>query len=362
MSKKINFYAGPSILPQEVLEGIHEQILDFNGLGLSLIETSHRSKEYDEVHFGAIKLLRELLNVPENYKILILQGGATMQFGMIPMNLLPANHPVGADFVNSGAWAKKAISDAKKIGKVNILYDGKDNNYMELPATVKATPGAAYIHITTNETIGGLQFKNNWPETGDVPLVADMSSDIMSRPLDISKFALIYAGAQKNLAPAGATIVIIRDDLLEKCPDTLPVYLNYKTHAEGDSLYNTPPVFTIWAMKLYLEHVKALGGTAYMEKMANQRADAIYDAMEKSNGFYKCPVQKEYRSNMNVVFTLPTPELDEKFVSEAKKLGMVGLKGHRSVGGCRASIYNAMPMSGVEKLVDFMSEFHKNNS
>lgn len=362
MSKKINFYAGPSILPQEVLKGLHDQILDFNGMGLSLVETSHRSKEYDEVHCGAINLLRELLQIPSNYEILILQGGATMQFGMIPLNFLPQNHPVGADFINSGAWAKKAIADAKKIGKTNILYDGKDNNYMELPHTSKATPGAAYIHITSNETIGGLQFKNNWPETNGVPLIADMSSDIMSRPIDVSKFALIYAGAQKNLAPAGAAVVIIRKDLLEKCPDHLPAYLNYQTHAKDNSLYNTPPVFTIWAMKLYLEHVKALGGTTHMEKLANQRAEIIYKAMEDSSGFYKCPVQKEYRSNMNVVFTLPTPELDEKFVGEAKKLDMLGLKGHRSVGGCRASIYNAMPVSGVEKLAEFMQEFKKKNA
>jgi phosphoserine aminotransferase len=360
MTRKFNFYAGPAVIPFPVLEQIEKEMKDYKGIGLSLIETSHRSKEYEEVHNAAMTLLKELLKIPNHYQILFLGGGATMQFGMIPLNFLTKEK--SCDFTLTGSWAEKAYKDAKKIGKVNVVFDGKSDKYMKLPAaaTLKANPDSVYLHMTSNETIGGIEWPD-WPDTGKVPIFADMSSDIMSRPLPIEKFGLIYAGAQKNLGPAGVTVVIIRQDLLALCPDTLPAYLNYNTHAKDNSLYNTPPVFSIYALKLVLEWVKNQGGVNAMKALADKRASMLYQVIDESNGYYSCPVDKASRSKMNIVWRLPSEEKETKFVDEAKKLGMLGLKGHKSVGGCRASIYNAMPVEGVMALADFMKDFQKKN-
>jgi phosphoserine aminotransferase len=357
MSRKINFSAGPCTLPLPVLEELQANMVDFEGNGFSLIESSHRWPTYDKVHMECLALLRELMEIPDNYKIMLLGGGATLQFSMIPMNLLADGS--SCDFTVTGAWAKKALADTNIVGKANIVFDGKDGNYTALPTSITTTPGAKYLHITSNETIGGVEWMD-FPDV-DIPIVADMSSDILSRPLPIEKFGMIYAGAQKNLGPAGVTVVIIRDDLLETCSDKLPAYLAYKTHAPKDSMYNTPPVFPIWAMKVGLEQVKAQGGAAQMEKNAIEKANLIYGAIE-ANSIYHCPVDQSCRSRMNVVFTMPTPELEAKFIAEAAELGMVGLKGHKSVGGCRASIYNAIPLEGVQALANFMNEFAAKNS
>jgi phosphoserine aminotransferase len=361
MARKINFFAGPSVLPVEVLEELGKEMVDFKGSGLSLVETSHRSAIYDDVHMGAMKLFRELLNVPDNYKILFLQGGATLQFTMIPLNLMGQGGT--CDFIHSGAWAKKAMDDAKKIGNVNVLWDGKDQDYMTLPevASVKPTAGSSYLHVTSNETIGGVQWKD-FPNTGNVPLVADMSSDILSRPLDVNQFGLIYAGAQKNIGPSGLAVVVVREDLIERQADNLTAYMAYKTHAEKDSLYNTPGAFPIWAMELVLKRMKNMGGLEAFDKMNKEKASLLYSVISQYNDFYKCPVDENYRSVMNVVFTTPSEDTDKAFVAQATEKGMLGLKGHRSVGGCRASIYNAMTKEGVETLATFMEDFAKKNA
>lgn len=354
--RKLNFSAGPCMIPLEVLEEIRENIVDYKGNGISLIEASHRHKYYDDVHNEAIDLIKELLGVPDGYSVLFLGGGATLTFAMIPMNFLPSGQ--SADYVVSGAWAKKALSDAEKLGKVNVIFDGKDSGYSTLPDpfSVKPSPGSAYLHITSNETIGGLQWKN-WPETGDVPLISDMSSDIMSRNIPVEKFAMIYGGVQKNLGPAGAAFMIIRDDLLERSPDSLPAYLNFKLHASKNAMYNTPPVFSIWAVKLFLQWVKKNGGVTEMERRADEKSGILYRTIDESGGFYKSPVDPAFRSTMNVVFRLDNEELEKEFLSESEKEGMMFLKGHRSVGGCRASIYNAMPVEMVKTLSDFMKNF-----
>ncbi|MDC7125394.1 MAG: 3-phosphoserine/phosphohydroxythreonine transaminase [Spirochaetales bacterium] len=353
--RKYNFYAGPSTLPVDVLEEIKTDMVDYKGMGMSLIETSHRSKEYDEIHNNAVQLVKELLNLPDNYKVLFLGGGATLQFTMIPSNLMIESKP--AYYTLTGAWAKKAYADAGKLGLAKAAYDGKANNYTELPSELDIDKNASYLHITSNETIGGLEWQK-FPDTKDVPLVADMSSDIMSRPVPAEKFGLIYAGAQKNLGPAGTTLVIIRDDLLERSKNkTLTAYLDYSIHADKNSLYNTPPVFSIYATMLVLKRLKALGGLKAVEKVNAEKASLIYDVIDSSNGFYKCPVQQENRSKMNIVFTMQNEELEKEFVKKAEEKGMVGLKGHRSVGGCRASVYNSMPMEGAACLANFMKEF-----
>ncbi len=359
MKRKLNFYAGPSVIPVEVFETIQEEMLDYQGSGLSLMETSHRSKDFDEVHNATISLIKESMSIPDNYKVLFLGGGATMQFSMIPMNFLQGGK--SCDFTLTGAWAKKAYADADKIGKVNVIYDGADNGYKSLPVASSLTvhPEASYLHITSNETIGGIQWKD-WPDTS-VPIICDMSSDILSRPVPIEKFGLIYAGAQKNLGPSGVTVVIIRDDMLEQCSDSLTAYMNYKTHAEKNSLYNTPPVFPIYAMKLVLERMKQLGGLPAMAELNQKKASLLYDAIEKSGGYYHSPIDQKFKSDMNVVFRLSDNNLEPKFIEEAALQGMVGLKGHRSVGGCRASIYNSMTYEGVKELVDFMDDFALKN-
>ncbi len=360
MGRIFNFNAGPSTLPLPVLEKAAGEFVDFNGKGMSIIEMSHRSPDYDAVHQQAMSLIKELLGLPDNYKVLFIGGGATMQFSMIPLNFLPAGK--SCDFTVTGTWAKKAFADAGKVGKVNVVYDGKDDNYLNLPKPedLELDKDAAYLHMTSNETIGGIQW-HTFPDTGDVPIICDMSSDFMSRKLPIDKFGLIYAGAQKNAGPAGAAIVIVREDMLERCPDNQLAYLDYKIHAAKDSLYNTPPVFTIYMISLVMEWVKAQGGLAAMEKLADERSGMIYGAMEKDSGFYRCPVPAHCRSKMNVVFRLPSEDLEKKFIAEAAEQGMGGLKGHRSVGGCRASIYNAMPVEGARALADFMGEFAKKN-
>lgn len=356
--RKHNYYAGPSTLPLSVLEELQRTMVDYHGMGLSIIETSHRSHEYDEVHKAALVGLRALLDVPETHDVLLLAGGATMQFGMVPMNLLARGEH--ADIVVSGSWAKKAVADIKKLGKAEILFDGAESGFTTLPdpGTVSPSEGASYLHITSNETIGGLQWKE-FPDTGTVPLVCDMSSDILSRRIDISRFGLIYAGAQKNVGPAGVTIVIIRKSLYDDIPETLPAYLDYRTHAGKDSLYNTPPVFSIYGLTLVLNWITSEGGVDAIAKRNVQKAAAIYRVIEGNPEFFRCPVDQRYRSDMNVVFRLPTEELEAKFLEQAASREMVGLKGHRSVGGIRASLYNALPMESAEALAELMSEFAK---
>lgn len=360
MSRKWNFSAGPATLPVEVLKQVREEIVDFNDAGLSLIESSHRTALYNDVHDETNDLVREMMGIPQDYEVLFLGGGATLQFAMLPMNLLHSG--AHADYVVSGAWAKKAYQDAVKIGDARVAWDGKDESYNSLPSLsdIKTTPGSAYLHVTSNETIGGIQWKE-LPRIDGVPIVADMSSDIMSRPVNVADFGMIYAGAQKNIGPAGVTLVIIKDDLLKRSRDEIPAYLNYKTQAAKNSMLNTPPVFPIYVVNLMMKWLKMNGGVAGIEKLNREKADLLYSTIDSSNGFYKCPVDKRVRSLMNVVFRLPSEDLEKKFIGEAADVGMISLKGHRDVGGCRASIYNAMPLEGVEALTNFMKEFARNN-
>lgn len=362
MSNRIfNFSAGPCTLPLPALENAQTDFVDYQGAGMSLIEMSHRGKHYDTVHYEAIAGIREVLAVPDSHDILFIQGGATLQFGMVPLNLMIGDKT--AEFINTGTWVKKAIADAEKLGPTRILWTGETENYTRMPANDEYQMGdnAAYVYICGNETIGGIEY-HAYPGTGAVPLVADMSSHIMSRPIEWRKLDLAFAGAQKNLGPAGLALVIIHKSLLEKCRDDLPAYLSYKTHAAKDSLYNTPPVFAIYMMKLTVDWVRTQGGLAEMEKRALSRSGALYDTIDRSDGWYRCPVDTASRSRMNVCFRLPTEELEAKFIAETLEANFSGLKGHRSVGGCRASMYNAMPLEGAEKLAEFMLKFKKNNT
>jgi len=348
------------MIPVDVLESLAAEMVDYQKTGLSLVEVSHRGAVYGRVHTETITLIRELMSVPEDYSILLLGGGATLQFSMLPMNLLPTGKR--ADYINSGAWAYKAIGEARKAGDVNVIYDGVDENYTNLPdpKSIKPSPSAAYLHITSNETIGGLQWKS-FPEFQDVPVVADMSSDILSRSIDVSKFGLIYAGAQKNLGPAGVSIVIIRNELLARSPRNLGSYLSYSVHAKANSLYNTPPVFPIWGMKLVLEGVKKQGGADVVASANTRKAAKLYEAIDTSEGFYRCPVNKSVRSDMNVVWRLQNEKLEARFIEDSTNAGLIGLKGHRSVGGCRASIYNALTEEAVDRLIAFMADFSAKN-
>jgi phosphoserine aminotransferase len=355
-----NFSAGPAVLPKEVLLQAQAELLDWHGSGMSVMEMSHRGKEYMGIHAQAEADLRELLGIPSNYKVLFLQGGAHLQFSMIPLNLLHGKTSV--DYVNTGEWSKKAIGEAKKFASVNVVADNKDKNCTYIPAfdTWKLDKDAAYVHYTPNETIGGVEF--NWiPNTGNVPLVADMSSNILSRQIDVSKFGLIYAGAQKNIGPAGLTLVIVREDLVGHADARLPTMMDYKIHADNDSMYNTPPTYGIYMAGLVFQWLKKNGGIASMEANNIAKANLLYAAIDGSNGFYNCPVAKADRSRMNVPFTLKDANLDGDFLKQADARGLLQLKGHRSVGGMRASIYNAMPLAGVQALVDFMGEFAKKN-
>jgi phosphoserine aminotransferase len=351
-----NFSAGPAVLPKEVLQQAQAELPDWHGSGMSVMEMSHRGKEYMGIQAQAEADLRELIGIPSNYKVLFLQGGTSMQCAMIPLNLLRGK--LSADYVNTGEWSKKAISEAKKFSNVNVVASNTDKNASYVPAfdTWKLDKDAAYVHYTPNETIGGVEF--NWvPDTGKVPLVADMSSNILSRPVDVSKYGLIYAGAQKNIGPAGLTLVIVREDLVGHADPRLPTMLDYKTHADNDSMYNTPPTYGIYIAGLVFQMLKRKGGIAQMEKTNIAKAKLLYAAIDASNGFYNCPVATSDRSRMNVPFTLKDANLDGDFIKQADARGLLQLKGHRSVGGMRASIYNAMPLEGVQALVSFMNEF-----
>ena len=355
MTRIFNFSAGPAALPEAVLKQAADEMLDWHGSGQSVMEMSHRGKEYMGIHAQAEADLRELMGIPANYKVLFLQGGATLQFEMIPINLLAGK--ASADYVHTGEWAKKAIKAAKLFGKVNTVASSEDGKFTYAPAQRdwKLDKDAAYLHYTANETIGGVEFQ--WiPETGDVPLACDMSSNILSRPIDVGKYGLIYAGAQKNIGPAGLTIVIIRDDLIGKGVPAPQTMLDYKTHADNDSMYNTPPTYGIYIAGLVFQWLKQQGGLAAIEQQNIAKAAMLYDCIDASS-FYNNPVRKEDRSRMNVPFTLKDAALDEEFLKGAKAKGMVQLKGHRSVGGMRASIYNAMPLAGVAALVAYMKEF-----
>ena len=357
MNRVYNFSAGPSMLPESVLRTAAEEMLDYRGSGMSVMEMSHRSKVYVSIIEKAESLLRKLLGVPDNYTVLFLQGGASSQFAMVPMNLMNKNRK--ADFVNTGNWSKKAISEAKLFGTANVIATSEDKNYTYIPDSFKISDDSDYVHITSNNTLEGTRY-TKFPETGDIPLAADMSSDIMSVPFDVSKFGLIYAGAQKNLGPAGVTIVIIRNDLLGKHNEKTPTMFRYDTHAKEKSLYNTPPCYGIYIAGLVFEWIDKMGGMNAIEAVNNEKAKILYDFLDSSKMFSNS-VNRKDRSIMNVPFTAPNDELNEKFISESEKAGLCTLRGHRLVGGMRASIYNAMPVDGVRKLVDFMNKFEMDN-
>ena len=357
MERIFNFSAGPAALPLAVLEQARDELVNWRGSGMSVMEMSHRGKEYMSIQAEAEADLRELMGIPASYKVLFLQGGASSQFTMVPMNLLRGK--ASADYLNTGEWSKKAIKEAKKYGKVNVVASSEDKNFSYAPAQSawKLDPDAAYVHYTPNETIGGVEIF--WtPETGNVPLVADMSSNILSRPIDVSKYGLIYAGAQKNIGPAGVTVVIVREDLLGQLVAGAPTMFDYKLQAENDSMYNTPPTWGIYIAGLVFKHLKAKGGLAEMEKQNRAKAKLIYDCIDASR-FFQSPVALENRSLMNIPFTLKDASKDEEFLKAAKARGLLQLKGHRSVGGMRASIYNAMPLEGVQALVELMRDFEK---
>lgn len=354
-----NFSAGPSMLPEEVLVKAQKEMVEYGSAGMSVMEMSHRSKDYDDIIKGAEKLVRELMHVPDNYKVLFLQGGGSSQFTMVPMNL--GNKNKKCDIVITGQWAKKAAAEAERYIKVNRVASSADKTFSYIPKLDKSTfsKDADYFYICMNNTIYGTKF-NELPDVGDVPLVADISSMIMSEEIDVSKFGLLFAGAQKNLGPAGVTLVIVREDLIGNQMDITPTMFNYKVHADNDSLYNTPPTYGIYILKLVLEWVKEQGGVAALQKINEEKANILYDYLDQSEMF-KGTVEKDSRSLMNIPFVTGNEELDAKFVKEAKEAGFVNLKGHRTVGGMRASIYNAMPVEGVRKLVEFMKKFEKEN-
>lgn len=356
-----NFNPGPAALPEEILKKAQEEMLNYQGTGMSVIEISHRSKQFEEIIKVAEALLKELLDVPDNYRVLFIGMGATGQFDMVPMNYL-VDGKIG-NYVVTGSFANKAYKEGLKIGPCHLAASTKELDFVRVsrPEEIIMSENPAYLHITSNNTIFGTQWKG-FPDTGEVPLIADMSSDILSKKIDVAKFALIYAGAQKNLGPAGAAVIIIRDDMIEKSNQTLPVMLKYDTYASNDSLYNTPPSFTIYMIKLMLEWVKAQGGLDVIEKRNEEKAALIYDAVDSSTGFYKGHAEPGSRSLMNITFKLPNEDLDKEFVAEAAKIGLVGLKGHRETGGIRASIYNAMPKEGCLKLAEFMKDFQNKKS
>ena len=360
MSRVYNFSAGPSMLPEEVLKKAADQMLDYEGTGQSVAEMSHRSKEYDAIIKGAESLLRELMNIPENYKVLFLQGGASTQFAAIPLNFM--NGSGKADFIITGQWAKKAYQEAQKYGDCKAVASSADKTFTYIPKTNKEDfrQDADYAYICMNNTIYGTVYKEI-PDTNGVPLIADISSCFLSEPLDVTKFAMVYGGAQKNVAPAGLTIAIIREDMLGKARDYCPTMLDYKIHADNDSLYNTPPCYTIYMCKLVLEWIKSLGGLEVMAERNRKKAKILYDFLDNSKMF-RGTVVPEDRSLMNVPFIIGDDEMEKKFIAEATEAGFVNLKGHRTVGGMRASIYNAMPIEGVEKLVEFMKKFEEENA
>jgi phosphoserine aminotransferase len=363
MARVINFYAGPAGLPLPALERAQRELLDFNGTGMSVMEISHRAKEYDAVHTEALSLIKELLSVPDNFKIMLIQGGGNLQFGMLPMNLLHGGRT--ADYIVTGNWAKKAYKEATIVAgpAVHLAATTEPEQFSRLPRKdeIQLTPGAAYVHCCSNNTIYGTQWQK-FPETGGVPLACDMSSDLMWRPFDVRPFGVIYAGAQKNLGPSGVTVVIMRDDVLEQCRKDITTYLRYPIHAEKNSLYNTPPCFGIYILRNVLDYNKSIGGLAAIEANNREKGRLLYGSIDKHPDFFRGTVKvKDDRSFMNVTFKLPTEELDAKFVSESKKAGMVGLKGYRDVGGIRVSMYNAVTVDNVRTLVSFMEEFVRVN-
>jgi len=358
MGRIHNFGAGPAALPLPVLQRAQAELLDFAGTGMSIMEMSHRSKTFEGVIQGAEANLRKILGISNDYTVLFLQGGASLQFAMLPLNLLGAGQT--ADIVHTGAWAEKAVKEAKTIGNVNVAWDGKAEKYMRMPeqSELKLTPGAAYLHVTSNETIGGVQFKN-FP-TSEAPVIVDMSSDIMCRQLDFSKFAGVYAGAQKNIGPSGLALVILRKDLAERVGEKVPAILKYKTHMPEPSLYHTPNTWGIYIVKLVTEWVESVGGLSKLQAINEEKAKTLYDTLD-SSAFWKPCAHKSSRSIMNVTWRLPSEDLENKFAKEATAAGLDGLKGHRSVGGIRASIYNAVSLESVKALVGFMKEFEKKN-
>lgn len=358
MARVYNFNAGPAALPLPVLEKAQSELIDLAGSGMSVMEMSHRSKEFAAINDAAEANVRKLMGISDDYAVLFLQGGASMQFAMIPMNLRGTGK--SADYVDTGSWASKALKEAKITGSINVAWSGKEESYMRAPkpGELNLSSDAEYVHICSNETIGGIRF-SEFPKT-DAPLIADMSSEIMSRVIDVNNFAMIYAGAQKNIGPSGLALVIIRKDLMERTPDTVPVFLRYTTHADEKSLYNTPNTWGIYILKLVTDYVDSIGGIAGMQKINEKKADTLYGILDSSD-FWKAPADVESRSIMNVVWRLPSEELEEKFISEAKAAGMIGLKGHRSVGGLRASIYNAVTQDAVDALVAFMKDFEAKN-
>jgi phosphoserine aminotransferase len=361
MKKRIyNFSAGPAVVPEEVLLEAQEDFYSYKDTGMNVMEMSHRSKDYDAIFKGAQNDLRKLLDINDNYEVLFLQGGATLQFSMVPLNLMPPNNK--ADYLNTGAWSKKAIKEAKRVGTVNVAGSSEDVNFNRIPkqGELKLDSEASYVHFTSNNTIFGTQFKKE-PEVGNVPLVCDASSDILHKKIDTNKYGLIYAGAQKNMGPSGVTLVIIRKDLLERSTDELHTYLNYSVHAKGESLYNTPPTYSVYLVGLVYKWLLNMGGLDEMYKRNLEKANILYDFIDNSEDYYKGTAVKEDRSLMNVTFRLPNEDLEKKLISEAGANGFSGLKGHRSVGGLRASIYNAFPKKGVEDLVEFMKDFKNKN-
>jgi phosphoserine aminotransferase len=360
MTERIfNFSAGPAVLPVPVLEEAQRDMVSLPGVGMSVMEISHRSKTFDEIIHKAESSLRELLTIPDNYHVLFLQGGASLQFYMVPMNFLPTD--ASADYIITGSWGKKALKEAKKVGGVNVAATMADGGFTRVPSReeMSLNPHAQYVHITSNETIEGVVW-NREPNVGNVPLVADTSSDILSREIEVAKYGIIYAGAQKNMGPSGVTVVILRNDLLERVPEGLPTMLDYRTHVENKSLYNTPNTWGIYILGLVCKWVKDQGGVAGMERQNEEKARLLYDAIDATD-FYRGHADLDCRSTMNVTFRLPTEDLEKKFVAEATAQRLDGLKGHRSVGGIRASIYNAFPRAGVEALVSFMKDFERRN-
>jgi phosphoserine aminotransferase len=361
MKRAHNFNAGPAVLPLSVLEQAQAEMLDYQGCGMSVMEISHRSKTFEEIIHTAEADLRELMGIPENYKIAFLQGGATLQFAMLPMNLRPAG--ASADYIVTGSWSKTALKESGKVGATHVAFTSESDGFNRLPRPeeIQYDPKAAFVHYTMNETIHGVEFTAVPTPPEGVPLVCDVSSDFLSKPVDVSKYAVIYAGAQKNAGPAGVTVVIVRDDMLVRTPANLPVMLDLKTLAESGSLHNTPPAYSIYVVGLVLKWLKGLGGLKAIQKINEEKAGLVYDAIDNSGGFYRGHAAKDARSKMNIPFRLPSEDLEKLFVKESEKQNLIGLKGHRSVGGLRASVYNALPMESAKALVAFMKEFQKNN-
>jgi phosphoserine aminotransferase len=359
-NRAYNFNAGPAALPLEVLQQAQEELVEYQGIGMSIMEISHRSSHYEKVNDETQQLLKELFSIPSGYQVQFLQGGASTQFAMIPMNFLKPDK-VGS-YVLTGAWAEKAVKEAQLFGQTSIAASSEEQKFMKIPnlSDIHIDPNAAYLHITSNETIEGAQFQS-YPDTGNVPLIGDMSSDILSRPVDVSKFSFIYAGAQKNLGPSGVTVVIVKEDMLQDLPKNIPTMLRYEIHAKNNSLYNTPPVYSVYMVNLVLKWIKDQGGLAILEKRNREKSSLIYNTIDNSGGFYNGPVDKGSRSIMNITFRLQNEELEKQFVKESEQNGFVGLKGHRSVGGLRASTYNAVPYESCKALADFMVDFQKRN-